>query len=378
MAAGVDGGLADDDRQLVDDVVHRADLDGMVRLIDEWTSAQNWVGLLAVRDRARAAVSTGRQLWPAATLAEYRLALHAPPQWSATVLDESSGRFTIGPLIEVAAMHHSPTDLAPFLDDPIRLGWLAHERAMRTQGAVDLPGTAANPLEIPIAVQPWEPQYPLATYSDDGVDAPSPEIPGRSGGTRPTHDRAPVGRQASNAAHAGVVEVIDDPDTTDAVRQLFDSWTADSNGRVEMVCVRGRAADAVTALGVAHAELHRLTLADALAWLAWAGASGGAHGRRRGAASGRFAAWWLLATLTDLADPWPPDPDELAQAASALEWFWWDAGEPLLGWTVQLAVAEPGDHNQPPDVNSSDNPDVTPDVTSGGRLAWAISARDAT
>ena len=48
-------------------------------------------------------------------------------------------------------------------------------------------------------------------------------------------------------------------------------------------------------------------------------------------------------------------PDELGDAVAALDWFWWDAGEPRLGWELQLAVADP---------------------TEG--YAWAISAHDAT
>ena len=38
-------------------------------------------------------VETGRQLWPAATLAEYRLALLATPEHVAAVLDETDGLF---------------------------------------------------------------------------------------------------------------------------------------------------------------------------------------------------------------------------------------------------------------------------------------------
>ena len=97
-----------------------------------------------------------------------------------------------------------------------------------------------------------------------------------------------------------------------------------------------------------------IALGDALAWLAWAGASGGAHGRRRGSAVGRFGALWTLAALLDLVDDWPVPLDELGEIASELRWFWWDAGEPLTGWRVQLAVE---------------------DRVEG--MAWAISARDA-
>ena len=47
-------------------------------------------------------------------------------------------------------------------------------------------------------------------------------------------------------------------------------------------------------------------------------------------------------------------PGELGDALAALEWYWWDAGEPRLGWELQLAVADPAEG-----------------------YAWAISAHDA-
>ena len=72
----------------LDALIHRADLDGLVRMVDDRCSTSDWDGLLRLRDRARHAVETGRQLWPAATLAEYRLALLAPPPFVAAVLDE--------------------------------------------------------------------------------------------------------------------------------------------------------------------------------------------------------------------------------------------------------------------------------------------------
>ena len=59
-----------------------------------------------------------------------------------------------------------------------------------------------------------------------------------------------------------------------------------------------------------------MTLAEALAWLAWAGASGGAHGRRRGAALGRFGALWVLAAVLDLTDEWPVPLDVLGDRAA--------------------------------------------------------------
>jgi hypothetical protein len=82
-----------------------------------------------------------------------------------------------------------------------------------------------------------------------------------------------------------------------------------------------------------------ITSGDAIALLAWAGASGGAHGRRRGAAIGRFGVWWLLAAITDLADDWPPSPDALGDAVGSLRWWAWDAHEPDGGWRVRLVAS---------------------------------------
>ncbi len=514
----------------LDELIHRGDLDGLVRLIDAECASRDWAGLLRLRNRARSAVDTGRQLWPAATLAEYRLALWAPAQWAATVLDEDSGRFTIGPLTEVVAMRHSFADLAAHVPAGPRLGFIAHERGLR--GEVIAPGsldTLAVPdvLEIPLALQPWEPQYVVATYTDEGVradppprptvrrpvepvdppagigepprdetatghpgvadpsaepfaepprdesrssshrrepireaprdkthspaqpgepiaEAPrdktrSPAQPGepagepaeetprdetksphgaidparksraespRDGTSSPSHqgksiDGTPrdetsarrsgagddrvggddVGDPAETKRHVEIrqanpdlangaetkrhvevregggtehLTVIDDEAVQLATRQLLEAWTASSDGRAEVVCVEGDAAAAVAALGVRGATLVALDLREAMAWLAWAGASGGAHGRRRGAAIGRFGAWWLVAALGDALDEWPLPPDDLGAIAGELRWWWWDAGEPPLGWELQLAVEDPLEG-----------------------YAWAISAHDA-
>ena len=86
-------------------------------------------------------------------------------------------------------------------------------------------------------------------------------------------------------------------------------WTAD--GDATTAAVRGNVRGAVGALDGPEVRLVEITLADALAWLGWAGASGGAHGRRRGAAAGRLDAWMVLAELVDLGEVWPLDPVEL-------------------------------------------------------------------
>lgn len=324
--------------ETLDDLIHRADLDGLVRMIDDRCSSRDWPGLLRVRDRSRGAVETGRQLWPAATLAEYRLALLAPPEYVAAVLDESdglSGRFTIGPLTEVAAQHHTWAELGAELDLGPRAAFVAHERVLRgeTIEAPDLPAV----LDLPLTLQEWEPEYPLATYTDAGAEFPMPDLPEAWTDIEPEPD-----------------EIFDD-DVELAVRQLVEPWLTGSNGRADIVCVDGDVAGALGALGLRRALVCALRPATALAWLAWAGASGGAHGRRRGAASGRFGAWWTLAALGDLTDDWPIASDELGELAHELRWYRWNAYEPALGWNLQLAIEDPQEST-----------------------AWAILARDAT
>ncbi len=145
--------------------------------------------------------------------------------------------------------------------------------------------------------------------------------------------------------------LVDDELVELAVRQLVEPWTASSDGRADLVTVEGDMATAVRALGITAARAVELAPVDALTWLAWAGASGGAHGRRRGAAAGRFGALWLVAALGDILDDWP---EAIGDAVAGLRWWWWDAHEPVTGWQLQLTVEDPAEG-----------------------VAWAISARDA-
>lgn len=187
-----------------DALIHRADLDGLVRLVDTLCTTADWPALLDVRNRSRSAVSTGRQLWPVATLAEYRLALWAPAAWATQVLDEESGRFTVGPLTEVVAQRHEFDELRTSLTSGPRIGFIAHECALRGQR---IPAGVANPLEIPFASQAWEPPYSLAVYSDDGITADAPSVPGSA-----DFATTPAGEGGT---------IIDDPEVTLAVRQLI-------------------------------------------------------------------------------------------------------------------------------------------------------------
>ena len=328
-----DADMSDSD---LDDLIHAADLDGLVRMIDDRCANSDWDGLLRLRNGARSAVKTGRQLWPAATLAEYRLALLAPPHHVAAVLDETdglSGQFTIGPLTEVAAQHHTWDELRAQLDPTPRAAFVAHERVIRGELIDD---DILGVLDIPLELEGWEPQYAVAVYRDNDADFPVPRLP---------DDWEEI--ETANEA-----ERLDD-DVELAVQQLVEPWVSGSNGTVEVVCIEGDVADAIGALGPRRARISELDVRSSMAWMAWAGASGGAHGRRRGGATGRFGAWWMLGAFGDFTDDWPVDPDALGQFANELNWYRWDAFEPALGWTLQLAVEDEAEG-----------------------VAWAISARD--
>src|SRR5207342_1003199 len=211
-------------------LIHRADLDGLVRMIDDRCSSSDWDGLLRLRDRARHAVETGRQLWPAATLAEYRLALLAPPEFVAAVLDESdglSGRFTIGPLTEVTAQHHTWDELSPVLDRGPRAAFVAHERVLRGE-AVGHGEELPQVLDLPLILEDWEPDYALAAYSVVGAEFPMPD----------TDTGEWIEIETDDA------ERLDD-DVELAVRQLIEPWLVSSNGHVDVSCVEGDVADAI-------------------------------------------------------------------------------------------------------------------------------------
>ena len=305
------------------DLINRADLDGLVRLIDDYCETRSWADLLGLRDACKAAVANGRQVWPASTLAEYRLALLAPAEIAVQVVGEDAGRFTMGPLTEVIAQNHEWSELSELLEPSPTSTFIAYECAIRGQRITDELFPA---LESPCNLLALETNYALAEYHDNEAKFPTPPIPQMNSATAVPSASAPV---------------IHDAETLTALQQLVDAWTTQSNGELHVSCVEGSVLDALSSLNIGEARLSLLSPGEALAWLAWAGANGGAHGRRRGNALGRDAAWWTVAALTEKTFHWPLDNEELDTAANSLQWFWWDANESVSGWSVQLCVHHP-------------------------------------
>jgi len=324
-----------DDRDELDRWISTGDLDELIREIDRSADRDDWARVLQVRDRARAETERGHQLWPAASYAEYRTALDAAPELAASVVVDGAGFLAPGPLSEVAAQSHTWDQLSRHLATGPARSLVLQERVVRGE---DLTAAATNGTtsgELPARLLPWEPGYALAEYRADRARFPLPDLP---------VPNAPV----VGAEHG---ECGDGRDGARALEDAVRHWAAHSDGTVRAICVEGKAADAIATITAGHAALARpIGAADAVSLLAWAGASGGSRGRRRGMAAGRFEAWWALATVLGIEEDWPIDP---GPDAEDLDWYVWAPREPTPGWVCRIAVADPVDG-----------------------LAWALDATD--
>ena len=353
------------------ELVERGDLDELTFRVNVLVADRNWAELDALRERCRLALDRGKQLWAVAAYIEYRLCLEAPGHWGALVLETGTGRFAFGPLPEVAASTHSWAELAPHLHSTPQAAMAAHERVLRGEDltADPLGATLPEVLEMPLRLEPWEPEYALAEYHPDRMEAPAPGMPAlrpvpadvatraRTGRARTAGARTGQGGEPRNGGLRSTSGRAEADEVSGALEELVSAWTAESNGRAEAVAASGGALDAISALGARVTELVELTPALAIATMAWSAATGGAYGRRRGAAPGRFAAWWVVAALGDLTSQWPPRPEVLGQVAQDLRWYAWGSGEPVTGWGLRLAIESTAGPNK-------------------GR-AWAVTATDA-
>ena len=331
------------DPDLLDDALRGGDVDGLLRLVDGACEHREWDALERLRSRCALAHETGHQLWPVASRAAYRLALEAPGPWAGSVLVDGAGRFAPGPLTEVAAQGHAWDDLGPHIPAGPHAVLAAHERVVRGEDLSDQGIDGPPVLELPLRLAAWEPEYALATYRPDAADFPPPPAAGAG-----TFAAATLPDRSERAAHDSSNDGPND-DVVAALRDAARVWADGSTGEVAAVTVAGGALDAIAALGTgprrdtaaSTIRWARLEPADAVAHLDWAGASGGAHAPRPGAAAGRFAAWWTLGALGGLLDEWPPDPDALGDCAAAMDWCTWqDPSTPATGWRLNLAVVD--------------------------------------
>ena len=340
------------------ELVATGDLDALVDHVGRLCAAGSWAALWDLRTRCRNAHERGQQLWPIASLVEYRCALDGPGPWAARALEEGAGTWTLGPLPEVAASRHRFAELAPSLSPGPPAAQFARECAA---GGEDLSGPAAEPWRpllptddgVPLSPQPWEPAYPAPRYHPSGAEfpAPPPLPPGSS---------APVRRPPTTHPSPSVV---DDPVATNALRELTAGWAAgwDATATARVVAVEGDAGDAVAAASDTADRLAPLRTAEALEWMVWAASSGGETGRRRGRAAGRFDAWWAVVALAGADDDWPLPPDEVGALAAGLRWFTFTDPRRPTGWHLRLAVEDPAEGLAwALDAHATDNDDTPP------------------
>jgi hypothetical protein len=276
----------------IEDLVEAAQPNALLARVDALAGNRDWDALVELAKRCREAVERGKQLWPIAEHIDYRLALEAPGPYAGAVLHPEAGRFALGPLTEVAASTHSFDELTQHIQSPQAAGYVAAERVVRGEDLEGVPGTHPEVLEMPLRLQTWEPSYPLATYRAAEAEFQDPEL-------------------ELNLSQGIVApfESLNDDEVRRALVGLVDIWVSQSNGAVNVSIVEGSSEGAIPALGFEDFSIAEVSSSEAMAVMAWAGASGGARGKRRGAAFGRFAAWWAACALTDL--DWPPDPSQL-------------------------------------------------------------------
>jgi hypothetical protein len=308
--------------QRISELIEAADMNGLLRVIDGLAAAADWERLLDLADLCEDAVERGKQLWPIAAHVDYRIALEAPGNYAGGVIPSDLERFMLGPLTEVVASRHTWAEISPYVEPP-HSAYVAQERVLRGEILDD--DLRANPeaLQLPLHLEPWEPTYALATYRSNVVEVAEAWEP-----RAPLQERTPI-----------EADVLEEPDLEAALVELVYPWTNESNGAAMANVVEGSAEAAISTITPDAFRIGRLDVAEAMQRMAWAASSGGAYGRRRGAALGRSLAWHTAALLTDM----PPGyrPEELVDGLSRLHWYRWDEGGPEEGWVFRLAVEDP-------------------------------------
>jgi len=307
----------------VTSLIDAEDVPALLFEIDVLCGDGQWDALEELAERCRQAVERGRQLWPVASHVDYRLALEAPAVHAAAVLDRES-RFTLGPLSEVCASMHTFAELKPHLPGAHIAGVVAQERVLRGE---DLSrGRVPDSFELPMHLIPGEHGHLLPSYRAHDADFPDPTAPPRADDTVVTPGKeVPVVRAVESA-----------------VRDLFEVWTAQSNGTCLVAAAEG-AGDAATGLLARRALSAEIGAGEALVRLTWAGSSGAMHGRRRGGASGRFHAWWAAAALSGAE--WPLFADEAAETFDRIVWTWFEPIPRPGGLVFGLTATDPASGN---------------------------------
>ena len=336
-----------------------------MRRVDRLAVCGDWDGVLALRDACLAAMEeTGRQLWGPARFAAYRTALDAPAPLAAAMLEPGVVRFGLGPLTEVIAQHHTFAELAPHLDAAL-LPVVAQERVLRGEDLTGHPLAQGEPDAPPLRLQAFEPSYALPEYrADERLDGTF-ALPDT--GWRPLALDVARDADRDDAASPHRARPVDvRPQLARALEDVVAPWVAQSGGTLRVAtattvdeAMRG-VLDAATLRAPDGLQHRPLGVAELLGLLAFAGASGGVHGRRRGGAAGRAAAWWVARCATGL-DRTEVDAWRSGVLVDELEF--------RLEDLVRFALRTPGEAAWRLELALGTDPDAAPDGTTGG-VEW--------
>lgn len=296
-------------------------MNALLRAVDALCERGDWDGLIDLAERCEDALDRGKQLWPIAAHIDYRLALEAPGPIAASVLEPEGGRFALGPLTEVVGSTHTWDEVADHIEDAQPAAYVAQERVLRGERLEDDDRANLDVLHMPGRLLRWEPTYALATYHHDHVEVAEPW----------------EAKIRMTDVDADAVSPLEDEELSDAMLDLVQPWTTESNGAARAVVVEGAAPAAARSLTFDGLRMSPLTTEEAIQRMAWAAASGGAHGRRRGAALGRFLTFYVCSLL--VGETWPVSPDALRDGLAEVRWYLWDEGEVAEeGWILRLAL----------------------------------------
>jgi hypothetical protein len=302
-----------------------------VREVDRRAVREDWDEVVALRDACLIATEeTGRQLWGPARYAAYRVALDGPAPLAASMIEPGVVRFGLGPLTEVVTQRHTFDELAAHLDATL-LPVVAQERVLRGEDLRGDPRAGGDPDDPPLVLQPFEPAYVLSEYrASERLDGVVPDPAEAAGGTwRPLTMVDPVSASPDPDHDHDHDHDHDRDPLVRALEDVVTPWTTQSSGDVRIASVRGDAARAVCAAlvagdgedpsGTGEVRIGAIGTATFLQLVAFAGASGGVHGRRRGGAAGRALAWWVARCATGLHRQPEVDPEELEFRMEDLE-----------------------------------------------------------
>lgn len=308
-----------------------------MREADRLATGERWDETVALRDACLAATEeTGRQLWGPARYAAYRIALEGPAALAAAMLEPGVVRFGLGPLTEVVAQYHAFADLAPHLDATL-LPVVAQERILRGEDLRDEIDLADE--DPPAVLQPFEPVYTVPLYraqervdgsfvpsTPGSADAPWRAAPSSAGPSDDSAERAAVPSRARALVRA--------------LEEGVAVWEAQSSADVVTAAIAAAPERAAALLGRDGIAWRPLSVADLFGLVAFAAASGGVRGRRRGGAAGRAHAWWLARTAAGMTDAAAASIDDLEFALEDLRLLELRSpGE--AAWRLEVAIGHP-------------------------------------